>query len=142
MEFYKCKVKYYKAVEGETNKFKSTTETHLLNALSYTEAEARIIKEMEGIASSGVSVRSIGKTNIDDLWPSKNDGLWFKIIVADAILDDKGNEKCNKYTHMVQATDFHEAYKFIVGEMKKTNLDWFIQSITETDIVDIYNTFI
>ena len=42
--WYECKVKYRKT--HETGEQKLTTETYLLDAISFTEAEARINEEM------------------------------------------------------------------------------------------------
>ena len=48
-EWFECKVRYDKTLESGL--IKKTTETYLVDALSFTEAEKRFIEEMAGSAT-------------------------------------------------------------------------------------------
>ena len=55
--WFECKVRYEKIMEDGKNK--KVTEPYLVDALSFTEAEARIIEEMTPYISGEFSVSDI-----------------------------------------------------------------------------------
>ena len=55
-------------------------EAYLLDAMSYTEAESRIMHEMESVISGDYYISSLKKSNITELVPSEdeNDDRWYR----------------------------------------------------------------
>ena len=89
MEWFECKVRYDKTMENGLSK--QVTETYLVDALSFTEAERRFIEEIEPFMGGEFTVTDIRRTKIAELFES-NDGLadrWFKCKVAFITLDRK-----------------------------------------------------
>ena len=62
--WFECKVKYDKMMENGMQK--KVTEPYMVDALSFTEAEARIIKEMTPFISGDFSVANIKRANISE----------------------------------------------------------------------------
>ena len=76
--WFECKIRYEKTMENGMNK--KVTEPYLVDALSFTEAEARIIKEMTPFFTGVCVVSYINSANYSELFPSDEDAAdrWFK----------------------------------------------------------------
>ena len=59
-----CKIRYEKVMENGMNK--KVTEPYLVDALSFTEAEARIIEEMTPFISGEFTVSDISRTKLHE----------------------------------------------------------------------------
>lgn len=138
-QWFTCKMKFDKTMENGL--IKSVTESYLVDALSFTEAEKRFVDELKPFMSGEFEVSGISKARIAELFDS-NDGLadrWFKARVAFITLDEKtGVEKRARQTMMVKAIDFRDALKNLDNGMSSTLGEWVIESIAETAIMDVY----
>lgn len=137
--FFECKIRYEKVAENGMNK--KVSEQYLVDALSFTEAEARIISEMTPFISGEFTVSDIKRSNYSELFPSEKDGadLWFKCKLYYITLDEKsGAEKKTSCYMLVQASDLRDAVKKLDEGMKGTMADYVIASVTETAIMDVY----
>ena len=67
--WFECKIRYEKTMENGMNK--KVTEPYLVDALSFTEAEARIIEEMTPFISGEFTVSDIKRANYSELFPSE-----------------------------------------------------------------------
>lgn len=135
--WFETKIKFNKIVEDGS--LKTVTETHLVDALSFTEAEARIIKEMEPYISGEFNVTAVKKTNISEIFYDKTDGKWYNVKADFITIDEKtGLEKKSPTYFLVQAIDFVNAYENFMHGMKGTLSDFDIASISETKILDVY----
>ncbi len=76
--WFECKIRYEKVMENGMNK--KVTEPYLVDALSFTEAEARIIEEITPYISGEFTVSDIKRANYSELFPSEEDAAdrWFK----------------------------------------------------------------
>ncbi|MDO5488918.1 MAG: DUF4494 domain-containing protein [Bacteroidaceae bacterium] len=139
MEWFECKVRYDKTMENGLSK--QVTETYLVDALSFTEAERRFIEEIEPFMGGEFTVTDIRRTKIAELFES-NDGLadrWFKCKVAFITLDEKtGAEKRANQMMMVQAIDLRDAVKALDKAMEGTLGDYVIVSVAESPVMDVY----
>lgn len=136
--WFTCKIKYDKVMEDGL--IKKTSESYLVDALSFTEAEARFIEEMEPYMSGEFEVTDIKKTKVAELFESEDSlaDKWYNAKVAFITLDEKtGAEKRTISPMMIQAVDFHDALKNLDRGMSSTMGDYAIVSITETAIMDV-----
>jgi hypothetical protein len=135
--WFECKIKYEKTIED--GKIVKVNEAYLVDALSFSEAEARINKEMEPFISGEFSVSNIRRARINELFFNENGDKWYRCKVMFISLDeDKGIEKKIATTMMVQATDIKLALTGLDEGMKGTLADYQIAAITETNIMDVY----
>ena len=76
--WFECKIRYEKTMENGMNK--KVTEPYLVDALSFTEAEARIIEEMTPFISGEFTVSDIKRANYSELFPCEEEAAdrWFK----------------------------------------------------------------
>ena len=92
--WFECKIRYEKVMENGMQK--KVTEPYLVDALSFTEAEARIIEEMTPFISGEFTVSDIKRANYSELFPSDEESAdrWFKCKLIFITLDEKsGAEK-------------------------------------------------
>ena len=138
-EWFECKVRYDKTLESGL--IKKTTETYLVDALSFTEAEKRFIEEIMPYMSGEFMVTDIKRARIADLFDSEdlNDDHWYKARIAFISIDEKtAVEKRTVQTAVIKANDFHRALARLDECMKGTLGEWVIVSIAETPIIDVY----
>ena len=129
--WFECKIRYEKVMENGMQK--KVTEPYLVDALSFTEAEARIIEEMTPFISGEFTVSDIKRANYSELFSSDEESAdrWFKCKLIFITLDEKsGAEK--------QAADLRDAVKKLDEGMKGTMADYQIGSVAETAIMDVY----
>ena len=118
---------------------KKVTEPYLVDALSFTEAEARIIEEVSPFISGEFSVSAVKRANFSELFFDETGDRWYKCKLNFITLDEKsGMEKRTASYMLVQAADFETALKNLVEGMKGTMADYSIASIAETAIMDVY----
>ena len=139
-DWFECKVRYDKTME--TGLLKKVTETYIVEALSFTEAERRFIEEMTPFITGEFTVTDIKRGHLSEIFESPNAAAdrWFKAKIAYITLDEKtGAEKRTAQLVLVQATDFKDSIANLDRCMAGTLGDWVIVSITETNIMDVYH---
>ena len=77
--WFECKIRYEKTMDNGMNK--KVTEPYLVDALSFTEAEARIIEEMTPFISGEFTVSDIKRANYSELFPCEEDAPYFLRIL-------------------------------------------------------------
>lgn len=136
-QWIEVKVRYEKLTEkGVTVK---VTEPFLVDALSCTEAEARIVEEVSPYVSGELNVLSVNKTKISEVFWNADGDKFYKVKVNYITLDEKtGTEKRTSSFVLVQASNFADAFSNFNKGMRGSMLDYEIESIAETKIVDVY----
>lgn len=135
--WFECKVSFEKIMENGAQK--KVTEPYLVDALSFTEAEARIIEEIRPFVSGEFTVTDIKRARLSELFFNENGDRFYKIKVYFITLDEKsGAEKKTATNVLVQAADLRDAVKKLDEGMKGTMADYSIASIAETAIMDVY----
>lgn len=137
--WFECKINYDKTIENGMQK--KVTEPYLVDALSFTEAEARIIEEMTPFITGEFTVADIKRARYSELFPSQEEAAdrWYKCKLFFVTLDEKsGAEKKTAAMMLVQADDLRNAVKNLDEGMKGTMADYQIASIAETPIMDVY----
>lgn len=139
-EWFECKVRYERTLENGL--IKKVTETYLVEALSFTEAERRFMEEIEPFMSGEYQVTDIKRAKIAELLETDEDEAdrLFKAKVAFITLDEKsGAEKKSNQNMLVQASDLRDAVKRLDKGMAGTMADYEISSVTETPIKDVFH---
>lgn len=123
----------------ENGVVKKIVEPYLVDALSCTEAEARVTEELTPFISGDFRISSVVTTKIAEIfWDAAGD-KFYKVKVNFITLDEKtATEKRNASYILVQASSFKDAYDNFVAGMKGTMADYEIEQICETKIVDVY----
>ena len=137
MNWFECKISYEKMMENGVQK--RVTEPYLVDALSFTEAEARIIEEMKPYISGEFTIADIKRARIAELFTNENGDRYYRFKVIFISLDEKnGTEKKTAVNMLAQASDVKEAIAVLENGMKSTIVDYTIASVSETMIMDIF----
>jgi hypothetical protein len=137
--WFECKVRYEKVMENGMNK--KVTEPYLVDALSFTEAEKRIIEEMKPYLSGEFTVADIKRANYSELFMCEEEAAdrWFRCKLIFITLDEKsGAEKKSTTQILVQAADLRDAVKKLDAGMKGTMADYQIGAVSETALMDVF----
>lgn len=118
---------------------KKVNEPYLVDALTFTEAEARIIDEMKPYISGDYSISSEKKTKISEIFFNEGADRYYLVKVGFITLDENtGVEKKTVSQILVQASDFEDAVDKFKEGMKGSMADYVIVSISETMIMDVF----
>ena len=139
--WFECKVKLEKQVDGKDLPQK-VTQTYLVDALNFTEAEARIIEEITPYCSNGpLDVDNIKRARYSEMFPCDLDDAdkWYKVKCVFITFDDKTQtEKRTSTNILVQAGNISDALKNFEDGMKGTMGDYEVAAISETTILDVF----
>lgn len=135
--WFECKVRYEKMLDSGMQK--TVTEPYLVDALSFTEAEARIIEEMKPFISGEFSISDIKRVKFADSFFNETGDRYYKVKLYFITLDEKsGTEKKTAVNMLVQASTVKEAVEFVEDEMKKTMIDYTLASVVESPLMDVF----
>ena len=137
--WFTCKICYEKTLENGMNK--KVTEPYLVDALSFTEAEARIIEEMTPYISGEFTVADVTRARYSELFYAEDASAdrWYKVKLGFITLDEKSGSEKKTYTNvLVQSPDLRQAVKDLDAGMKGSMADYIIVSVAETSIMDVY----
>lgn len=137
--WFLCKIRYEKVMEDGLQK--RVTEQYVVDALSFTEAEARIMEEMASYISGEFEVWEIDRAVFKVIFFSDADmaDKWYKAKLKFITIDEK-TEKEKKTTvyYLVQAWSFDGANRNIDEVMGGTMIDYVIDTVSETAIMDVF----
>ena len=135
--WFECTAKYIKM--DENGREKKASETYLLDAVSFTEAESRIYKELQTMVSGEFMVSKIAKTRISEIIPSETGDRWYKAKVAFITIDEEsGKEKRTAQMVLVFSNNVKEAFDQIIEAMQGMMADFEICGINESTIMDVF----
>lgn len=137
--WFECKIRYEKTMEDGSQK--KVTELYVVDALSFTEAEASIIEEMSSCISGEFEVKDIKKAAYGEIFFSDSPSAdrWYKTKLQFITIDDKTEkEKKSNVNYLVHGSTLPGAVKSIDEVMGGTMIDYVIASIAETQIMDVF----
>lgn len=135
--YIETKIRFEKMMQNGA--VKTVTEKYLVDALSFTEAEARIIEEQTPYISGEFTVSAVKKSNIAEIFHAGEADKWYKCKLNFITIDEKTAAEKRKASYiLVKSYDFDDALATLKEGMKGTIADFEIASIVETDIMDVY----
>ncbi len=136
-QWIETKLRYDKVMENGA--MKKVTEPYLVDALSFAEAEARIIEEMRPFISGEFTVEAVKKAKIAEVFGSDTASRWWKVRVAFITVDERtGAEKRDLTDFLVAGEDLDDVLSSFKQNMKGTMADYEVTAIAETAILDIF----
>lgn len=134
-QWIETKLRYEKI--DERGKQRKVTESYLVDALSFTEAEARIIEEMKPYISGDFTVSAVKKAKIAEVIFDDGD-LWYKIRAMFISIDERtGVEKKTPHDFLVEADNLEDAIAIFKSEVHLLT-DYEITAVTQTPILEVF----
>lgn len=138
--YIQTNLRYNKMMENGV--VKTVTEQYLVDAMSFTEAEARITEEMSPFISGEFSVSAVKKTKICEIFFDDNADRNYLVKVNFITIDERSAvEKRQASLILVQADNFNDAVKKFEEGMKGTMADYEIASVAETQILEVFTFY-
>ena len=137
--WFEAKVRYDKTMEDGC--LKKVTETYVIDALSFGEAEKRILEEMTSYVSGEVEVCALKIAPYKEIFFADNnmDDKWYVAKLAFITIDEKTDkEKKTRVCYLVNAGNINAAVKNIEEQMAGTMIDYDTFNVSETQILDVF----
>jgi len=135
--WFLCKVKYAK--ENEEGLLKNISEQYLVDAVSFTEAEAILYDRLASQIRGDFQVTGISKSNIVDVFFYEDSDIWYKCKISYLVADaDSGKEKKVTQYMIVTAEDVKNAYDRIQESLSNMLVSFRIPDIVESAIVEVF----
>lgn len=136
--YFLTSLKYDKMQENGS--MKRVTENYLVDALSFTEAEARITEEAASLVSGEFTVSAVKRCKVAEVFRNESADKWYRAGVAFVMIDERtATEKRTVCAMLIQAIDLINAYENLIENMKGTMADFEIVSLSETSIIEVYS---
>lgn len=135
--YFECRVSY--GITLESGAIKQVTESYLVEAMSFTEAEARITKEMQPYMSGEFSVSAVNRRKYEDvLLDDYRDKLYHVKLMFITIDEKTAAEKRKPSYLLVQARDIADVLSQVEILMSDSVTDYDIVSVSESRILDVF----
>lgn len=135
--WFECKVRYEKT--GEDGMPRKVTETYVVDAMSFGEAESRILNEI--FVSGEPEIVDLKIAAYKEVFFSDNDlaDKWYNARLAFITIDEKtSKEKKTGVCYLVNAGNINTAIKGIDEIMSGTMIDYQTCNVSETRIMDVF----
>jgi hypothetical protein len=135
--WFECKVKYLKI--DQEGRERQVTESFLLDAVSFTDAEARIIAEMQTMVRGEFTVTDIKKSKIAEVFPFEAGEWWYKATINLVAIDEEGGkEKKLRTIYLVQADDIKEALARLEESLSFLIVPYVVSAVQVSLIADVF----
>lgn len=135
--WFECKAKYVKVTES--GREQTITENFLLDAVSFTDAETRIIRQLEQIAKGEFSVTDIKKSRIGEVFSYETGEWWFKATINLVTVDEEaGKEKKMRTYYLVMADDIKQALERLDESLSYLVIPYVVSAMAVSTIVDVF----
>jgi len=134
--YFEVKTQYSKI--GEDGNPKKVSESFLADAISCTDAELIVTKEVQPFSNGEFKIKNIRETTIAELFQRDVEGKWYACRLAMVVEADNGKEKRIPVLIYVRAVDVNDAEEFVMLQLKKSMADWVVVGVTETKIIDVF----
>jgi hypothetical protein len=137
--WFECKIAYEKVMEDGLQK--KVKENYVVDALSFTEAETRIMEEMSSYISGEFTIEDIKIASYKEIFFSEEEmaDKWYKAKLQFITIDEKTEkEKRSNVNYLVQAGTLKGAVNNIESVMGTTMIDYVIATVAETTLMDVF----
>ena len=137
--WFECKVRYEKMMEDGMPK--KVAEIYTVDALSFSEAEERIMEEMSSYVSGEIEIADLKIAPYKEIFFADSDlaDKWYKTKLAFITIDEKTDkEKKTSVFSLVNAGNINSAIKNIDEVMGGTMIDYQTINVSETSIMDVF----
>ena len=132
--WFKLKVKYLVQTE---NKIEKKTSEYVLKAVSFTDAEASLLEQLQD--EFEYNLVSCSKFNIQDVIKDDSKDLYFKVkLVYVSANPDTGKETKFIENYLVQSNSTVEATKMVNERMNGSIVDFEIENVQKTKVVEAF----
>ena len=136
--WFEVKLRYDKVHEDGYEK--KVTESYVVDALSFGEAEKTAMEFLGSYVSGEIQVVNINLMKFHEVFFNEQESCdrYYKAILQFITIDEKTErEKHTQVYYLVQASSFDNCKDTIRTIMERTMVDYQIASVSETKVIDV-----
>lgn len=138
--WYEVKAAYVK-IDDDGREVKAS-ESYLIDAVSFTDAEARMTEELRTMIRGEFVIDKISKSRIVEIFPYADGEFWWKGKISIVTIDENaGKEKVINNYFLVAADDLEQALKRLKEGLSYILVPYQITALTLSPIVDVFPYF-
>lgn len=138
--WFECKVKYVKI--DDDGRERKVNEVYLVDAVTFTDAETRIIQNVQTMVRGEFIVDNIKKSNIIEIFPHEDGEWWYKAKIGIVTIDEKaGKEKKINNYFLVAADDIKQALQRLEDGLSYILVPYQTTSLAICNIIDVFPYF-
>ena len=138
--WFETKIKYVRV--DDDGRERKVSEVYLVDSLSCTEAEARLVKEMEQVIRGDSFITKVSTSNVVEIFAHETGEWWWKVKIGIVTIDEKaGKEKLIANYFLVNADDLKQALQRTEEGLAYVLVPYHIDSIVRSNIMDVYPYF-
>lgn len=138
-QFIQAVVRYDRMAENGTTK--KVTENYLSDALTFSTAEERIVKEVAPFSHGETEIRSMKRVGFFEFFCVKDayTDTFYKVRIKIITIDEKsGKERISPADILVKASSIDNALSRLKKATEKYMLDFSTAQVSETKIADVF----
>ena len=136
--WFEVKLRYDKVHEDGYEK--KVTESYVVDALSFGEAEETAVEFLGSYVSGEIQVVNINPMKFHEVFFNEQESCdrYYKVILQFITIDEQTErEKHTQVYYLVQASSFDNCKDSIRTIMDSTMVDYQIASVSETKVIDV-----
>ena len=138
--WFECKVKYVKV--DDDGRERKVSEVYLVDAVTFTDAETRIIQQLQTMVRGEFTVDNIKKSNIVEIFPHEEGEWWYKAKIGIVTIDENaGKEKKINNYFLVAADDIKQALQRLEDGLSYILVPYQTTSLAVSTIIDVFPYF-
>ena len=138
--WFEVKVKYLRI--DQDGRERKVSEWFLVDAVSFTDAEARTTQQMQQILRGEFQIDNIKKSNVIEVFSSEDGEFWYKGKISIVTIDEKaGKEKKVNQYFLVAADDLNQARLRLEEGLSYLLVPYHAISISLSPVVDVFPVF-
>ena len=137
-DWYEVKMRYDKVYED--GRERKVTESYVVEALSFGEAEKAAMEFLGSYVSGDIQIVNINPMKFKEVVFNEEESCdrYYKAILQFITIDEKTErEKHTQVYYLVQASSFDNCKDTIRTIMDGTMIDYQIASVSETKVIDV-----
>ncbi len=139
--WFETKLRYVKI--DNDGRERKVTESYLVDAVSFTDAESRITEQAQQLVRGGeFQVKDIKESNVCEIFPHETGEWWYKAKISLTTIDEvAGREKKINQYFLVAADDLKQALERLEEGLSYILVPFMVTSIVLTTICDVFPYF-
>ena len=132
-----CKVKYQK--QDEKGRTKNISEQYLVDAVSFTEAEARMYEKLGSVIQGDFYIANISKSPFTDVFHYDDADVWYRCKMTYS-LEEEGSGKEKKIVNriLLTAPNVKAAYDRVYESLNNMLVEFRVPEVVESNIIEVF----
>lgn len=132
--WYLAKISFQHEMDNGT--LATVKEAYLIDAVSYTEAEAKVY-EIVANNTPEFTIDSISKKKLSDVFDGNGEETFYEAKIEYTIVSDNGKEKVHADSILISESSIQLALELLAKELSTMLIPFEVTSIVKTSIIEV-----